>query len=124
MRVKSNQSKYSEGLSIGEIEDQWTQSMAAAASRTGDPFQARARNPSYEVPGSDDAPSETMENLWSQTMQNTMQTQFDEVMRLVDSRPAINRGFQDLPGSLREAKDSGDDASFMAILTVIRAELS
>ncbi|OBS17765.1 hypothetical protein FPOA_09497 [Fusarium poae] len=135
MRVKSDQTDYSEGLSAGELDEQWTQTMTGQSESlpAGDltnqwaqpmPFQATSRNPSLQTVYSDSNTSETMEQRWSLTMQNTMQGHLDEVMRLVESRPTLDSGFRGLLDSLREAKNEGDDASFMAILAVIRAELS
>jgi len=89
-------------------------------------FQPTARTPSLESHYSEGIASADveLESSWTQAMGNTMQSRYEEIMRLVRSRPTLDAGFQDLLENLRDAKDRGDDLGFMAILAVIQGELN
>ncbi|CAG7557633.1 unnamed protein product [Fusarium equiseti] len=112
MRVKSNETNYSDtGLPLGELGAQWDDTMAKSS------FKATGRIPSDESKYSDILSTGAMDEL--------MQSQYDVLMADITARRiAVDGGFRTLLEDLRDAKDNGNEAGFMAVIAVIRAELA
>ncbi|KAG5819150.1 hypothetical protein H9Q74_000776 [Fusarium xylarioides] len=100
LRVKSNETDYSEGLSAGELDSQWTTTMSGTAEQD---------EPKPSAMGND------METKWSQLMQ-TIEARSIDV--------SADLGLEALVNNLRDAKENGNEEAFMAIFTVIQQELA
>ncbi|KAF5613811.1 uncharacterized protein FSUBG_423 [Fusarium subglutinans] len=130
LRVKSNETDYSEGLSAGELDSEWTTTMSGVAGldKSNSQRQLTSRISSIESRYSTGGLSpETMEQSWSEIMGNEMETKWSQLMQTIEARSidvSADRGLGALVDNLRNAKESGNEEAFTAIFTVIQQELS
>ncbi|KAF9780374.1 hypothetical protein IL306_000326 [Fusarium sp. DS 682] len=137
IRVKSNETDYSEGLSAGELDSQWATAMSGIAGSG----TVGSGTVGQEKPTSQDLPSKVsstesrysgwispgaMEQHWSEVMGNEMEAKWSHLIGVIETRAidvSADQGLEVLVDNLRNAKENGDEETFLAVFAAIEQEL-